>query len=399
MLKYAVVTVTILAALAGCNKKDFKTQREESYQRWNRTRAHIAYGVAEEHLKVGQLTEARAKLAEAIALDGEFHEARLMLGKVYIEQGSYALAEMEIAKVQQAQPANPQAAYLMGVALEKQNKLQAALEQYQLAHSMDQTKVSAIVAAGEVLVKLDRVEAAAELVESNIHLAGADAAMYELAGRLAMMSKRYDKAASYYQHACDQTGGNVKYRESLARAHFLAGDDSACEQAIQVLLDDAKYKPQAWVLVMMGDSLMNQGKAFQARDAYTRATEINGNSARTWISLAKAHLALDDAPRTVLAAQRALGLETGNAEAAMLLGFAQMKNAQPNKAVATLRQAIVANQDNSMLHTLLGQALAATGDSDSARQCYRKAIELDPSNEAARRLLSAADARQVSSTR
>jgi tetratricopeptide (TPR) repeat protein len=397
-MKKVLITVLVAAALlAGCNRgKEFKTQREESYARWNATRATIAYGVAAEHLRVGQLKDARLKAMEALALDEDLHEARLVLGKVYIEQGAYSLALMELKRVQLAQPDHAEVAYLLGVAYEKDHKYPEALDQYQLAHALDPANAAAVVAAGEVLVSTEQVDQAQQLLEANMELATSEPAMFELAGRVAMMRKEYDKAARYYQHACDQTGGNVRYRESLARALFQGEQFAQAEEAIMILLATDGYQPPAWVATMLGDSRMALGKMLQARDAYQQAAKINENSAQVWVNLSKAYLALNDYPRATQSARRALSLETQNADAAMLLGYSQLRDSKPNAAVATLRQAVQAHDDNSMLHTLLGQAYAAVGNRSQAKGCYERALELDPTNSLARELLEASGSRQVS---
>ncbi|KKK54302.1 hypothetical protein LCGC14_3086100, partial [marine sediment metagenome] len=169
----------------------------------NYMRAKIMYGLAEDRFAAGDLEEARDKAAEAVGLSEKFVPARVLLGKVYIEQGHYGLACHELERALEVIPQNSRVLYLLGVAQEKQGMIEAALVNYRLSHAVDNSNLDAVMAAAEVLASDGRIRQAQLYIESYMDIAGAHAGMYEIAGRLAMLQKQYEQSAAYYQKAAD----------------------------------------------------------------------------------------------------------------------------------------------------------------------------------------------------
>lgn len=65
-------------------------------------------------------------------------------------------------------------------------------------------------------------------------------------------------------------------------------------------------------------------------------------------------------------------------EALRLLGVLQLRRQRPRDAVAALRRALSQWPDDALLHSDLGNALAASADLDAALASWRRATDLDP---------------------
>jgi len=390
-----MIIATTLGAVAGC-QANVPEARQEAYKRWYQTRAQMLYGVAVEHFKVGQLDLARNKATEALALDEEHFEARMLLGKVLIEQGHHKLAIAELNKARDAKPKLTRVCYLLGVAQEKDGRFAEALESYRRAYALDNTNVAAVLAAAEVLVLMGRVREAQLYAESYLSLASEEPGLYELAGRLAMMSRQYEKAVEYYQMLCDLAYKNVRYKEALGRAQYFAGKFDRAMETFTALLGTSGYSGPAWLHTMLGDCYLATGRCSEARDSYYKATQLTPSDAGVWANLAKAALTLGDNHRAILSARQSLQLTPNSLDATLVLGYAMLRTGQVARVVSLLTQATAAHPENVALRCLLGRAHAAAGNEAEAMRCYGAALKFDPSNRLARELLAGAGQKKLS---
>ncbi len=382
-----IIAAILLGMLAGCGQQR-KLAREESLKRWYLARAEVLCGLGAEHLKVGQLASAAKAAREALALDANCVGARVLLARVYIEQGEYVLAVRELETAREMEPSSAEVYYLLGVAREQTQQLESALVSYRQALELDPTYVDAVVAAGEVLARMEQPADALAYVEENMPSGLTHPGICELAGRLAMILCDYPKAERYCQAAHDLDYRNTYYLEALARAQFFAGRYDRAAKSLQQLSTTSTHKDRAWVHVMLGECLMAVGRAPEAYEACYRATELAPAMADTWSGLAKASLAMGDSFRAACAAREAMRLDASDPGSAMVLGYALLQTGQAAEALTVLQDATAAHPHDATLTCLLGRAYAAAGQGEQARQCYAAAVEAEPSNVVARELLA-----------
>ena len=391
-MKRLIVMAMVLGGLAGCNLKSVPEATKEAYDRWHETRARILYGVALQHFKVGQLDKARVKASEALALDEDFIEGRVLLAKIYIEQGEYSLAIRGLTRVNKDVPESAEVLYLLGVAQEKAGRLDEALTSYRRSQALDVSGSEAVKAAAEVLAAQGRTHDAQVYIETYLSPGCNDPGLYELAGRLAVMRKDYSRAASYYREALDLDYKNTRYAESLVKAQFFARQYPEAMEGLNGLAQSPDYEPGGWVFTMLGDCYMAMGRSFHARDAYQRATEISPSNSGVWSNLAKAALAMKDLPRAIVSARHAHMLDSACLEATILLGYALLRDGQVSPSLDVLKQGAARHPDSPELRCVLGRAHAAGGNKAEAMRCYAAALRIDPANALARELLDGGSA-------
>ena len=385
--RWIAVAAITAAIAAGCGPPGPEA-KEQARNRWTEARAKVLCGVGMQHLKTGQLQRAQNKAIEALALQEDYLEARILLAKVCIEQGHYEVAIRELDAALKQRPDLAEIHYLLGVAQEKGGLLQAALRSYRRAHAMDTSNPSGILAATEVLVTMGRLREAQLYLDSYLHLAGSEPGMYELAGRVALMQEDYEQAARFYQQASDLEPRNVRYREALGRAQFHMGSYAAALEALDELKRVRDYAIPAWVHTITGDCQMALNRPYEARDAYYIASELSPSSPGVWANLAKAALALQDTPRAILTARQALNLDAGCLDALLVLGYALMRDGQIPRAVGVLQGAVAQHPNNGTVKCLLGRAYAAQGNGAEAARCYAAALRAEPDNALARELVN-----------
>ena len=385
----AVAIATLLACLAGCGQTSMPDAKKQAYDRWYRLRADMLCGVAREHLKVGLLEKAENKAKEALALDGNFLPAHILSGKIYIEQGRYAAAIEHLNRACEMDPQLAEAVYLLAVAQEKSNCLDEALKNYRYAYHLDNSSLAAVMAAGEVLVAMGKVHEAQLYLDRYMPRAQNDPGMFELAGRLAMMTARYPEAAGFFEQACDLDPKNRHYMEKLARAQFMAGNYTEAKETLEGLTALKEYRPRVWVYVMLGDSCLAAERPDEALRAYQTAGRLDASSPAIWTGMAKANLVIGDSGGAVLAAGRALILDQDNLDASMLLGCALLADRRVQEALRHLIRATGKHPKDPTLWCLLGRAHTAAGSDARAVRCYSTAAGLNPDDRLARALLDA----------
>jgi tetratricopeptide (TPR) repeat protein len=390
-----LIATTMVVLLAGC-QTSVPEQKAIAYKRWYNTQAKILYGIASENLKTGQLDSASQKAQEALSLDSQYLDARVLLGKVYIEQGHYALAVQELRQCAEKLPDSAEIQYLLGVAQEKDGKLDDALESYRRSHVLDPRGVDAIVAAGETLVELGRMEEAQTYVESYLATAGTEPAIYELAARVASMNKDYKQGVCYAQQAVDMDGNNLRYREMLARLQFQAGLYNDVSETLRELLQQKNYTASVWTYTLLGDCYMAMNRPELAKDQYYSAADRSPEDPGVWTNLSKAALAMGDLPRAILSANRALNLDADNLDASLLAGCALLRQGEPSRAMSLLNKAVTTHPNSALAYCLLGCAMSAGGNEIRAAEYYAMALRLEPENRLAKELLLASSTKKPS---
>ncbi|HUT02056.1 MAG TPA: tetratricopeptide repeat protein [Phycisphaerae bacterium] len=398
-MKRWILAAIVLGAASGCQQqKGFPDQKVEAQKRWFGTRARVLYQIAENRFSNGQVDGAAESVRQALLLKPDYRDAQFLLARVDIERGRYASAVRRLKDIEKDDPNSSKVAYLLGVAQEKGREFPEALANYRRAYALDESNMSAVKAAAEVLVSMGETRRAQLHVDSYLPKAGEDPGLYELAGRLAMISKEYDRAVAHYLRARDLDPKNLRYLEALAGAEYAAGKYSHVLDTLTELLDRPGYRGGSWVYTMLGDAYLAQGEPHRAFDAYFTASERTPKEPAAWTALARSALAMNDPSRAILAARRALRLAAGQLDATLILGYALLRGGQVDEAMGTLADAARKHPRSPMVHCLLGRAHAAKGNHAEAIRRYTLALKLDPKNAVARELLIASDTKQISKT-
>jgi tetratricopeptide (TPR) repeat protein len=387
-MKRILTATIVLALMSGCQLFKTEDSKLQAQKRWYHTRAQLLCSAAEEYLKSGQLDKAAAKAQEALSLQGDLAPARLLLGKVCIEQGEFAAAMIEIEKARDLQPENFEPLYYLAVAQERTGRLDDALQNYRKAQALAPGSIETVKAAAEIMVQLNRTVEAGRYLENYIALAGNDVGMYELAGRVAMAQRDYAKAIRYYQRAHDIDGANIRYREILGELQMLTGNYVDASETLGNLLADKKYTPTSTAYCRLGECHLAMNRPAQAQDEYFKATELDPDCAGVWTGLAMASLVANDPKRAILAARKSMAIEPDNAASLALMGYALLKNGQNDDALAVLIRGAKNSPSDSTLQCVLGRAYAAAGNPAKAVECYQLALRLEPDSRMARELLT-----------
>ena len=144
----------------------------------------------------------------------------------------------------------------------------------------------------------------------------------------------------------------------------------------------AQWPGNDYAWINRGNSLDKLGRPDEALASYQRAEEANPNS---WRAYKAQGIILHRSKRyDEEEAVYRRGLKTDGEEAYYLLGIVLKNQNRIDEAKRALEAAIRLNPTYARAHTRLGEIHAGLGESDAAREEFRKALASDPDDTAAR---------------
>ncbi|BDC51939.1 membrane protein [Bryobacterales bacterium F-183] len=157
--------------------------------------------------------------------------------------------------------------------------------------------------------------------------------------------------------------------------------------------DAAEKSPKKWrVQFQVADALYRNGDCAQAAAAFEQTSKLDKPDYRVLINWAHALDCSGQAEPALAKAQEALQLEqTGQAYA--FVGMQHAKAKRYDEALTALNQAIAKDPNFDPAYAYRGNVYALQGDMERAAADYKRAVELNPSNDMAARGLARANRR------
>ncbi len=382
-IKWVGLTVLFVACgmtiLNGCSGF-MEDSRAQAHEDWNHVRAEAICQQADEHLRVGQLAKACKLARDAIMLSPDYAEAHIVLARAMIERGQYTAAAGELQQVMRKNADCVEALYLLGVAYEKDGRLQDALRCYEDSYSLDRNHYDSVLAATEILVQMDELTAARLYLRRHQNQADGNAAAFELAGRLARMDEDYEAAAISYLRAFELDVLNINYLEELAMAQVLSGQLVAGIDSLELRTRRSDVAAPRWIWTMLGDCYLEYDRFDDAQHAFEQASGIAPDDPGSWVDLAKVYAKAGDARVASEYAAKALAMDGTNLDACMLAGYALVELGRSSEAITILRRALARDPENCIVLCLMGQAQRADGNTTEAERCFQRAEDIDPTH-------------------
>lgn len=368
----------VLVGVTGCEHKQFDEKKAEMRDNWDSSRSTMIASLAEEAYQNGELTQARERAIEALALDRDNPTLRLLLVRIYIEEGNYKDARKHLEVLEESQPDLWEVPYFKGVVYEKQRDFEKALKFYDEAHEMAPRSKEPVYASVEVLAQMGRTQEARQRLEGQINEQNPSPQGCELAGRLAIQAKDYNAAIQHLSLATSAAPQNNRYPEMLAQAHRALGHYDQVIDLLETQLDRSEYDPPYTVYLMLGEAYMSKQQLRKATQAYEKAADDHPDDPAVWRVLAIAQLADGQHAQAVKAARQANELEPDHVEGCIILGYALLCIDRHDQALWVLQQAHTTNPRDALVICLMGRVLDEQGKDQQAEQLYALANRIDP---------------------
>ncbi|MDY7093132.1 MAG: tetratricopeptide repeat protein [Acidobacteriota bacterium] len=251
----------------------------------------------------------------------------------------------------------------------------------------------------------ERRQAVDELLEQNESEPARLARTYGELGAAYHTYEHLEAAAAAFRNARQLAPAEPRWAYFLGLVYKAQGRTEAAAEQLQTVLTRRQDYLPAWI--QLGEAQLQAGDAQAAAESFRQAVELNADSAAARYGLGRAELARDDAAAAVEQLEAALKLEPAATAVHYPLGQAYRKLGDGEKAAehlgargpttTTLPDPWLAEARSEAagagVHLQRGGQATVAGDLEAAAESYRRAVEADPGNAAARQSLGAALAR------
>ena len=252
-------------------------------------------------------TEAAAALSAVVATEPGRVEARLWLGKSFINLGRFSEAEAELRRFTLERPANDEGCYLLAYTLFRQGRARESLAVYEQAANLKAPTADDLKIIGLNYGLLGNYDQAANYLTRAVAADPDNLEARYYLGRVWFTLNRFAEAIKEFRAVLQRDPQHVKAQNNLGQAlegqNDTAGALAAYRRAVE--LDSRSQKPGELPLLNLGALLLQKNEITEAISILTRAVAVNPASAQARFQLARAYLRqerLADAERELEAA-------------------------------------------------------------------------------------------------
>ncbi len=304
---------------------------------------------------VGQLANAQAPLAEAIALAPARPTLHQLMGAVQAAQGKVAAAQTALARAVELAPTSHEALFALGaLQCERLGHCAESLHLLQRASDLAPDSVRYEVAVGRALLQVGQTRQALQAFSAAANLDPSSVEAHIGRGVSQAKLAKYVEAASALEQALQLDPVHPAVRLQLASAyrHLGRSQDAAEQRAAQ-----RRIEPHV------------------AEIERLRTLAQPGRNPSAHFNLAGLYVRLGHDAGAIRHLRSGLALQPDNARAWQNLGNAHIRLNRPGEAISAYRQALNLKPDYGLAWYNLGTAYATGGYADLSRQAYKRALE------------------------
>lgn len=189
----------------------------------------------------------------------------------------------------------------------------------------------------------------------------------------------FKDAISLYEHALSLSPKSARIRHAIGQIYEKMGMD---DKALQHYEDAYKNNPQyIKVHQNMGDLYLKKGNTEKAAEVIEKAAKISPNNPQRQAQLGKIYLSKGDVEKADSAFKTAIGIDPKNAGLRTEIGEAYLNSGQDDKAADAFKGSLHV-VESVHVYNRLGIALRRKGRYLEAIEEYKRAVKLDPEDEA-----------------
>ena len=386
--------------------------------------AAAQYATASALQKTGKVAEAIPFALKAYGLDNQNKYYTLLLAELYVKQKRYTEAEDLYEKLLKKGPENAEygvelaAIYLfndkpdkaldtynrvereLGLNEEiirqkqriylKQNKIDKAIEEAEKLVASEPAEPEYLLEGAEMLIANDRADKAISWIDQALklnpdlpqaHVLLAD--IYRQKGDMARVTQELNQVL-----ANPNLEAGLKAR-ILSSYVGMTGESAAGQKdALGMAQNLAKSSPNdPKTQIMLADLLMQQGKKVEARDAYARASQLDGSVYEVWGALLQLDGELNQVDSLLIHSEKALEVFPTQGLFWYSNGSANLFKRKYQQAVDALEESqklLAATSNNELkkgIGVQLGDAYNGLGDHAKSDEYYEAVLKVDPLND------------------
>jgi tetratricopeptide (TPR) repeat protein len=274
----------------------------------------------------------------------------------------------------------------MGTALQKQNRLEEAIEAYKKAIELRPDYAEANNNIGVALQAQNRPEEAIEAYKKAIELRPDDANTYYNMGIALQAQNKLEEAIEAYKKAIvimpDDANTYYNMGIALQAQNKLEEAIEAYKKAIAIKPDDAN------TYYNMGIAFKEQGKLEEAVEAQSKAIELRPDYAEAYNNMGIVLQEQGKLDEAVEVQSKAIELRPDYAEVYNNMGTIFQGQGKLEEAVEAYNKALTIKPDYAEVYNNMGTTLQEQGKLEEANEAYNKALTIKPDYAEANRHLS-----------
>lgn len=386
------ITLSAAALLAplllGC-QDSLVEEKADAKNRWLELRSSMMLDMAQQQFNAGDLTQAEKSVKDGLTIDPTNARLHVLAGRISMEQGKLERAYHLFNAAITEQPKLAEAYYYQGLVMQRWQRYDGSLENYQLAYDNAPDDPAYLLAVSEILVELDRVDEAVELLESKRNYFDQNAGVRAAIGHLYYMQGKPEKAAENFREASLLEPGSVKFQEQYAFSLATAGDHEQAAKVLVVILDKPEHKDRADLKRALVAAYQHTGNG---KDAYAILIDLARSpdgDVSDWIKLGELAYQQDELGGALQAASKVINLDPNRHEGYLLAGMVWQKRGHLKNALDMFDRAAAAAPASTEPLILRGLSLQKAGRFAAAAEAYQQALKRQPGDTRAAKLLSA----------
>jgi tetratricopeptide (TPR) repeat protein len=309
-----------------------------------------------------------AKLQKAIeSFDRSAEAPRLRLGELLLRQGRFDPAEQQFRQLLLEHPGQARAHLDVARLAVERGELQASLSHLHYAMADKRTQKASCILAAEVQQRLGNLAAAEQQRR-----------------RAAQLPEDPPWPDPYLDEIVRlRTGKQV----GLARADRLLSQERFSD-AIALLRDIVRDYPDSdWAWLLLGRAFLGRKELPAAEEALRKAASLASASIEVQFYLGVVLLLREDPRAAATYFRRATEIKPDFAEAHHNLGYCLLRQGDQTGAIEAFRRAVLCKPNYSDAHRDLGDMLAQKGQLAESLAHLRYALQLNPADPRAKKLL------------
>lgn len=331
-------------------------------------------------LQAGDLARARISLEQLLAAEPALPDAHWLLGGVLMRGGDYARAERAVSTAIRLAPGNPSAHALLGEVFACQERMADAERALQEALDLAPAHPQAVSLMLRVLAAQGRFDELLRRSDEVIARGSATAEVRLIRAQALLSMKRAAAAGEAFRSVLALAAGDPQARLGLAAAQIETGEHSDAESGLRALAGAGA--DGAEVRYMLARALLGQHRHAEAERELRRAVAMRADFNAAWICLAEMiWMRTGDVGAATAPLDEALRAQADNVELRAFKSKLLEWAGHPREALAELEQGLAREPGNIALHLAAAQT-ALKHDPASALLHAQRAHAADPNDRA-----------------
>jgi tetratricopeptide (TPR) repeat protein len=383
----------------------------QDYARRRPDQASIHFRLAQLHIRLGEIEQAKNQLATLLEISPNSPAAVLLLselqinsreaakaiepledlarrqpgplavellGKAYMQEKKYAQATSAFARLIDLIPKEARAHHLLGASLAAEGKARESIPHLEKALELNPSYVEPLALLASIEARQQRLGSALKRVQDQIARIEVTGQHQYLLGQLYAASNQMDFAEAAYEKAVElDPNFNAAYGQ-LAQIYV---QTNRTEEALAQLDRGLAHNPKNVPVMMLKGMLQHQkGAVADAELTYEGLLGVNPNFAPAANNLAYILQEKGDLERALQLAEVARKEAPDNPDIADTLGWILYQRGTLDRALGLLKEAAAGRPQNAEILFHLGLAHHKLGEFDDTARVLKQAMALAPNS-------------------